>query len=129
MPAKKPTLFEVSGNDAPKGKKPTLRQFLKENADLSFPYLSGIEIVWFPGQWDNFSLETSTFRASIAPSHGLYEVVDTSIVRVLESTDTKLLLAIEDRTGQLRFNESNVYGKYQRISNVGFRFVATEGAN
>ena len=129
MPTKKPTLFEVSGNDAPKEKKPTLRQFIKENSDIPYPYLSGIEIIWFPGQWDNFSIETSAFRASIAPTHGLYKIVDTSIVRILTETNTKLLLAIENTSGELRFVESNVYGTYKPIGNAGFRFFATDGAN
>jgi hypothetical protein len=129
MPTKKPSLFEVSGSEPPREKKPTLYQFLKENNDISFPYLSGVEVIWFPGQWDNFSIETSVYRCSIAPTHGLYKIVDTSIVRILESTDTKLLLVIEDSSGCVRFSESNVYGKYQRIGNAGFRFVATEGAN
>jgi hypothetical protein len=129
MPTKKPTLFEVSGKDAPREKKPTLFQFIKETSDITYPYFAGIEIIWLPGKWDNFSIETSTYRASIAPSHGLYEVIDRSIVRILTDTDTKLLLAIENDSGELRFAESNVYGKYERIGNTGFRFVATPGAN
>jgi hypothetical protein len=129
MPIKKPSLFEVSGKEPEKPKKPTWKQFVKENPNEEYPVYSRIEVVWFPGQWDNYSLECERFRISISAQHPVYPVLEQRIVATLTDADTALLIRIDDRNGTLGFSESNVYGRYSRIGNAGFKFEATPGAN
>jgi hypothetical protein len=129
MPSKQPSFWDVSGKEAPKEKPPTLRQFIKEQPIDVYPILCRIVVVWFPGNWDNYSLETDKCRVSIAPNHPLYNVLERSGVKVFSECENAVLLEIIDREGTIRFVESNVYGKYSRIGNAGFRFDETEGAN
>ena len=129
MPTKKPGFFEVEGKEPPKPKKPTLYQFIKELKDDDFPKLSRVELLWFPGRWDNYSIETSVYRASITGNHPLYPMLEGNAVKVFESTDTAILLGIRERDGTLFFGESNFFGKYERIGNLGYRFIETPGAN
>lgn len=129
MPTKKPGLFDVAGKEPAKPKAPTLRQYTKEHPNAEYPIYSRVNVIWFPGNWDNYSIETPEFRCSIAPNHPIYSVLDNSIVRILTDTETALLVELTDSEGTIRFCESNVYGKYTRIGNAGYKFQPTDGAN
>jgi len=129
MPTKKPGLFDVTGKEPPKPKKPTLKQYLKETTHVTFPVFSLVEIVWFPGNWDNFSIECGLFRVSVGASHPLYKPLDESIVSIATKSDTGILLCLEDTDGTIGFCESTVYGAWKAIGNAGYRFEPTEGAN
>lgn len=129
MPTKKPSLFEVSGKEPAKPKAPTLKQFIKQNPDVEYPVYSRIEIVWFPGTWDNYSLETPMFRCSVGSNHPIYSALDNSIVKVLSETQTALLIELTDSDGTIRIAESNVFGQYVAIGNAGYKFELTHGAN
>jgi hypothetical protein len=129
MPTKKPSLFEVSGKEPEQPKTPTWKQFVKENPFVNYPIYSRIEVIWFPGQWDNYSLVCESFRVSVSPKHPIFPVLEQRIVAALTDTDTALLLRVENRDGTIGFSESNVYGKYARIGNSGFKFEPTDGAN
>lgn len=129
MPAKKPSLFEVTGKEPPKPKAPTLRQYLKENTDATYPLIARVNTIWFPGNWENYSIETPEFRCSIGGNHPLFTILENSIVKLLNDSENALLLVVMDNEGTIGFSESNVYGKYARIGNAGYRFEETPGAN
>lgn len=129
MTAKKPNLFGVTGKEPPKPKKPTLKQFIKELSDDNYPKHYRIETIWFPGNWENYSVETTEFRASIAKPHPLFSVLETTIVKILSESESALLLVLLDSEGTIGFSESNFYGRYSRIGNAGFKFDETPGAN
>jgi hypothetical protein len=129
MPVKKPNIFEVSGKEPPKPKKLTLFQYIKENPNAEYPIYSRIETVWFPGKWDNYSLECEHFRVSISPSHTLYELLEGGIVRILTDANAALLIELSDSSGVIGIRESNFYGVYKTVGNAGYRFEATNGAN
>jgi len=122
MPTKKESLFDVSGKEPPKPKAPTLRQFLKENKDAKYPIVSSIDIIWFPGQWDNYSIETGKFRCSIGANHPLYKLLDRDVITITTGSDTGIALSVEDEDGTIRFCETTNYGKWERIGNAGVRF-------
>lgn len=129
MPTKKQSVFDVVGKEPAKAKLPTLRQYIKENPDAKYSLLSRIELIWFPGTWDNYSIETSILRCSIGTNHPLYKPLDESIIAITEKSDTGIILSVEDKEGTIRLCESNVYGKWERIGNAGIRFKETPGAN
>ena len=125
MPTKKQSLFEMSGKEPPKEKLPTLFEFLKQNNELKYPFHSPLRIIWFPGTWNNYSLESNRFRVSIETNHPLYSAIDAGIVRLLEETDTALLIELMDGQGTIGIRESNLYGRYSRIGNAGYKFNET----
>lgn len=129
MPAKKPGLFDVSGKEPPKPKAPTLKQFIKEKSDAKYPIISSVTLIWFPGTWDNYSIESNEFRCSIGKNHPLYEPLDRDVIKATEGSDTGIAISVEDSEGTIRFCETNVYGRWERIGNAGVRFLPTDGAN
>jgi len=129
MATKKPDIFEMSGKEPPKEKKPTLAQYIKENPNLVYPIYSRIDIIWFPGQWDNYSLECECFRISISNKHPIFEILDKQVVKLLTERDSSLLVIVEDSERTIGIRESNFYGIYKPIGNVGYKFHPTDGAN
>jgi hypothetical protein len=129
MPAKKPGLFDVTGKEPPKPKKPTLRQYLKESKNDVYPQYFRIETIWFPGNWENYSIETTDFRASIAATHPLFDALECNAVKAFSESEGAILLVLLDNEGTIGLGESTIHGKYTRIGNAGFRFNETPGAN
>jgi hypothetical protein len=129
MPNKKPSLFDVSGREPDPVKLPTLRQYLKEITNVEYPIYARIEIIWFPGQWDNYSLQCEHFRVSISSSHPLYKLLEDGIVAAITSDDRALLVRIDDATGTIGISESTVWGQYKPIGHAGYKFYPTDGAN
>jgi hypothetical protein len=129
MPTKKPNLFQMSGREPSKEKLPTMSQYLKQNTDVKYPLYSTLTTIWFPGTWDNYSLESKLFRINIGTNHPLYSAIDSGIVRLLEETDTALLIELMDGQGTVGIRESSLYGKYSRIGNAGYKFSETLHAN
>ncbi len=129
MSSKKPTLFDVEGKEPPKVKAPTLQQYLKENPNAEYPIYSRVNVVWFPGQWDNYSLECESFRVSIGVNHPIYAVLEQRAVATFTDTESALLICVKDDEGTIGFSESTVFGKYKALGNVGYRFDPTDGAN
>lgn len=125
MPGKQLSLFDVEGKEPPKEKAPTLRQYLKEQKDAKYPISSTIRLVWFPGNWDNYSLETDSFRVSIGPKHPLYAVLDKLVIKAFCESQTAIHVVITDEDGTIRFGESTLYGAYTRIGSAGIRFEET----
>lgn len=129
MPTKKIGFFDVSGKEPPKEKAPTLTQWLKENKDVQYPFVTPIAVIWLPGNWPNYSIEAGAFRVSISERHPLYAVLESNVVKVFSESETCVLLELMDSQGTIRFCESNVYGKYARLGNAGYRFDPTKLAN
>lgn len=129
MPTKKPGLFDVEGKEPPQPKKPTLRQFLKEQKQDAYPIHSRICIIWYPSTWENYSIECESFRASIKPNHPLFDVLDRAVTKYCLEEKQGILLSIMDGEGTLRFNQCNVYGDWERIGNAGFKFIPAPDTN
>lgn len=122
MPTKKESLFDVSGKEPAKPKLPTIRQYLRENKNVTSPIVASVTVIWFPGNWDNYSVETGKFRTSIAPGHPLYDLLDRDVIAITEASHTGIALSLEDSDGTIRFCETTNYGKWERIGNSGIRF-------
>lgn len=126
MPSKQLSLFDVEGKEPPKVKAPTLRQYMKETKDASYPFSSTIRLVWFPGNWDNYSIECDHFRVSIGTNHPLYAVLDKLVIKVFCESQTAIHVCVKDSEGTIGFGESSLYGAYARVGNSGLRFEETK---
>lgn len=129
MPAKKPSLFEIQGKEPTQPKKPTLRQFIKENPKNAYPIHSRVCVIWYPNTWDNYSIECELFRTSIKPGHPLFEVLDRTITRFCLEEKQGILLSVIDGEGTIGFSECNIYGDWERIGNAGFKFAPALDTN
>lgn len=129
MPTKKPSLFGSTFSEPPKEKKPTLLQYLKTTKDVKFPFHSRIDLIWLPGTFNNFTLETELFRCSVTDRNPLYSILNGSGWGTVIDSETALLLCVMDSTGVYTLEESTFYGKYKSIGNLGVKFEPTPGAN
>lgn len=125
MPSKQLSLFDFEGKEPMPPKKPTLRQYLKEVNNATYPICSTVRVVWFPGNWDNYGIETDLFRVSISPKHPLYAVLDKLVIKAFCESQTAIHVCVTDGDGTIRFGESTLYGAYTRIGAAGIRFEET----
>lgn len=124
MATKKVSIFDVEGKEPVKPKLPTLNQFTKElKYDGTSELLYRIDTIWFPGQWDNYSVVTTDFRVSIAKNHGVYEALDKGVMQFLDRDTAILLQLVDPMERAIRFVESTNFGKWRSIGNVGIRFL------
>lgn len=129
MPSKKPSIFEVSGKEPKAPKAPTLSQFLKQQNNAVYPIYSLVSVIWYPGNWDNYSLECELFRVSVSPSHPLFEPLDKGITKFCMESKCGILLRVDDGEGTIGLAECTRYGDWNRISNAGFRFKPANDSN
>lgn len=114
--------FEVSGKAPERPKKPTFKQFIKELPDNeTTQLLYRIEVIWLPGQWDNYSVETDCFRYSVAKNHPLYQPIDENVIKWLDR-DNGILFRVDDwKEGIVGLSESQDFTRWERIGNAGVR--------
>lgn len=129
MPTKKPTLFDETFDEPVKEKRPTLLQYIKSTKDIEYPLLSRIELVWFPGKFNNYTLETPLFRCQVSDKNPLYTLLEKMGYKVFKDSESAILLRVMDERARIQLAESNVYGKYSDIGNIGIKFQPTDGAN
>lgn len=72
MPKRKVDMFEVVADEGERVKLPTLRQWLKEQPQDDFNAYHQVRLIWLPGNWPNYTLETSAFRAIVTDRNPLY---------------------------------------------------------
>lgn len=68
-----PNIFGVETNDVKPPKLPTIAQYVKQNKEPKSKPLDTIQIVWIPGKFDNFTLQTGKYRIIITPNHPFYK--------------------------------------------------------
>lgn len=129
MPSKKLPLFGTRFSEPPKEKKPTLLQYLKSTKNATFPFYSRIAVIWLPGSFSNFTLECENFRVGVSSSNPLYELLNGYGWGEFLSAETAVLVSVLDEKGTIELAESNVYGRYESIGNLGIKFIPTDGAN
>jgi hypothetical protein len=49
--------------------------------------------------------------------------------KVFKDSESAILLRVMDERARIQLAESNVYGKYSDIGNIGIKFQPTDGAN
>lgn len=65
-------LFNTESQDVKPEKLPTLGQYLKRTKQTKGKMRQRVELIWLPGKFDNFTLQTGEYRLIISPKHPLY---------------------------------------------------------
>lgn len=105
---------------------PTVAQYLKTlpKNTKALQQLFSVDIVWIPGKFDNFTLQTHAFRMIIPPKHPLYEHL-TNALNSDEGLNSigHFRIKIKDReTGDFILQPSKKKGQWEPIAKSGFRF-------
>jgi hypothetical protein len=96
MPRKKQEDWLSEDYSAKDEKLPTIRQYLKELPSDAQDIKSTVRIIWLPGRWDNFTLQTDHFRVVVSRQHKLYSQLRDNVDDFTKGTHT-LDLLITDR--------------------------------
>lgn len=125
MPAKKPApLFGVPTKDVKPDKLPTVAQYLKSTKQDELITKSLVELVWSPGKFKNFTLQTEHFRVIVVPDNPLFgglklyfaDVPDLPCEMFVEITDTK-------RGSYMLVEGKEHCGYWDDIGSSGFKWV------
>jgi len=65
-------LFNTEAKDVKPEKLPTLAQFLKRNRQQKRLLTQKVLLIWLPGKFNNFTLQTEHCRVIVSPKHPLY---------------------------------------------------------
>lgn len=67
------SIFGVKTTDAKREKLPTIRQFVKQTTRSKYKSDGVVELVWIPGKFRNFTLQTDSFRILVSEKHEFFE--------------------------------------------------------
>lgn len=116
-------LFNTESQDVKPEKLPTLAQFLKRTKETKSKIQSRVTLIWLPGKFNNFTLQTEYYRVIISPKHPLYGHLRAFNNAGNESNDIGFDIAITDWTKgsyMLVPNERN--GNWTEIGESGLRW-------
>jgi hypothetical protein len=129
MPGKnsKPSgMFGVEASASSNKKVPTLREYLKENSAHGLSSSHLVEVVWFPGKYDNYTLQTSEFRASVSSNAALYSALSENLDSFTKGSSGIELVFGSDKRGVYTLAPSQIEGDWFFISDNGIKFEPTD---
>ncbi len=88
---------------------PSFSAFLKDKKDSKVLTQNfGVEIIWVPGKYPNYTLQTHAFRLSISDKHPLYQALNDFMLDVGDDHQTKridiVITDAESKEFELREN-------------------------
>jgi hypothetical protein len=117
------TLFGVETQDVKPEKLPTIGQFIKRNKRPKNNVKSIATLVWTPGKFDNFTIQTERFRVIISNKHVFYSALSEFFANS-ETAETPIGVEITDwDKGSYMLYEPKISGMWQELGNSGYRWV------
>lgn len=127
MVKKKPVddLFDVDYQEDKREKLPTLQQYVKLNATAENT-VSDVDIIWYPGKFRNFTIQTGILRASVQPANRLFNPLKSRIDEIL-TYDSGISLTITQRKPiSFRLSRNEIIGRWEAIGDAGVKFVPAD---
>lgn len=119
-------LFGVSTSDVKPEKLPTLSQFIKRTKEPKSKPLEIVNLVWLPGKFQNFTLQTGRYRVIISNKHPFYSLLG-SFFADSNTAETPIAIRITDwGTGSYQLEEPKSIGLWTEIGSSGYRWVADD---
>lgn len=123
MPRKKvdDSLFGTEYQEKRREKLPTLQQYVKLNKTAK-DTVSDIDIIWFPGRFKNFTIQTRVLRASVQPANRLFGAIQSRIDEIL-TYDSGISLTITGvKPISFVLNRNEIVGEWERLGESGIKF-------
>ena len=89
-------MFNTETQDVKPEKLPTIAQFVKRVKQTKRNTTQPVDIIWLPGKFENFTLQTELCRVIIAPKHPLFGHIKAFNNAGNESTEIPFALEITD---------------------------------
>lgn len=116
-------LFGVSTQDVRPEKLPTFAQFLKSNKQPRTLPSYPITLVWIPGKFDNFTLQTPLFRVIATSKNALYPQLS-RFFGDKDSAEIGISLRITDwESSEYLLERSKAKGMWQELGTSGYRWI------
>lgn len=114
-------LFEYREEPNTSEKLPTLKQYLKQVGKRKIKAQFFVTLIWKPGQWDNFTLQTEDFRYRVGKTSGLYGLLLQHLDELVDNEQAIAITISEDRKtiGIVPMKER---GNWVPIGENGLRF-------
>lgn len=117
-------MFNRETQSGTRDKLPTLRQFLKSKGNRKIPRSFLVTVIWKPGEWDNFTLETESFRLRVNKGDEMYPLLD-EFTADPKTADVPVAITICDRQkGTWMFIPSEEEGAWSEIGSNGLKWMA-----
>jgi hypothetical protein len=115
-------VFDKPSTTTKSGKTPTLNQFLRKLGKKKMPDKNLVFLIWTPGEFDNFTLETELFRVIIRRGHELYHALD-DFTSDPETANVPLAITVTDRAkGEFSIVGSEEQGAWTEVGANGYKW-------
>jgi hypothetical protein len=117
------SIFGVEAKDVKREKLPTISQYLKRTKKPKSKVARVVDIVWTPGKFDNFTLQTDLFRVIISSKHPFYRGLQEFFA---DSSTAETPIGVEITNwddGSYMLYEPKENGMWQELGNSGYRWV------
>lgn len=91
---------EIHGND---DKLPTVSQWMKTTSKEAWEVTRLVKLIWTPNVFDNYSLDTESFRIRIGPNHSFFEVLEENLELWIEDRSVLAVSFTSDKKPQMTF--------------------------
>jgi hypothetical protein len=119
-------LFGVEAKDVKREKLPTLAQYLKKTKEPKSKPVYVVELVWLPGKFNNFTLQTNKFRIIVSPSHPFYGLLR-DFFADNSTAETPMSVRITDwQLGSYQLEQPKCAGLWSELGTSGYRWVDDE---
>lgn len=118
------TIFGVKTTDAKREKLPTIRQFVKQTKKSQYKSDGIVELVWTPGKFRNFTLQTDSFRILISENHEFFGGFR-DIFGAISANTCGIRVELSDwKTATYTLHElSEDDGYWEPIGDSGFKYI------
>jgi 3',5'-cyclic AMP phosphodiesterase CpdA len=122
-------LFGASFESGEQKRKPTILQFVKRLPKNITEFESTVELIWLPGNFDNYTLECEHFRVPINNTHPLYSSMREGVDRLTNGSSTvNVCIQSKQPLSYKLVQNSDITGHWQYIGgDSGIRFFTDRG--
>lgn len=115
------TLFDIEYQGDKREKLPTLQQYVKLNKS-SKDSVSNVDVIWFPGRFRNFTIQTDVLRASIQPTNRLFSALESKLDEILTFDKGISLRITATKPISFVLSRNEIVGRWERIGDAGIKF-------
>lgn len=116
------SLIGIDTSNAVPEKKPTLRQFLKLVGQKKLPKIFPVFVIWTPGAFNSFTIETEKFRILVPSGNAVYNQLQAEIEELTLSDSTIAIEILDRKKNSWTFAECKEPGSWTELGSSGYRF-------
>ena len=124
MPTDYKSAFGKTTTTSSTERKPTLNQWLRKLGKTKMAQQYLVMLIWTPGEFDNFTLETEKFRVILRNGHELYSALDAFTSDSATAEQGLAIVVDERRDGKFSIVESDEPGGWEEVGANGQKWKA-----